>query len=62
MSDKKVSRTTLKRYAGLLGTDSLAACALRFYDQLKADSLSATIYMHNSGFSIKTATGTFRYG
>jgi len=62
MADKKVTRATLARYAGLLGRDSLAACALRFYDELKADKIAAEIRMHGTGFSIKTVSGSFRYG
>lgn len=62
MADKKVTRATLAKYAGVLGRNSLAACALRFYDELRADAIPAEIRMHGTGFTIKTASGSFRYG
>lgn len=55
---KFVSRAVLAQYAAVLGRDSLAACALRYYDSLE----KAKIEMYLTGFAIHTKDGIAQYG
>lgn len=52
MRDKKVSRRTLAKYAGLLGQNSLAAQTLREYDHHKLQGERVSILMRNNGFEL----------
>ena len=61
MTDKRVTRATLAKYAGLLGHDSLAAMTLRAYDHLKAAKDKPVIHMHLIGFSLSSKRGNYRY-
>ena len=60
--ETRVTRKTLANYTGMLGQDSLAACALRFHDELREDETKVCIYQRNNGFTLKTASGSFHYG
>ncbi len=62
MKPKFKTRATLARYAGMLVRDSLAACALRYYDAVKEAGGRPKIEMRNNGFSIHTRDGIAHYG
>lgn len=53
--EKTIRRTTLARYAALLGRDSIAAEALATYDAIRDTGNRAQITMHNNGFRVYRA-------
>lgn len=59
--EKYVSRKTLARYAGLLGTRSLAYECLQEFDRRRAAGEKVKIRMVNSGFYLETVEGARRY-
>lgn len=49
---KRISRKTLALYAGMLGRDSTATRALRYYDLAKDCDEKPIAYIRNNGFAV----------
>ena len=51
---KRITRSTLARYAGLLGPRSIAANALLRFDAARAEGQRPIAYLRNNGFAVET--------